>query len=217
MGVLGRDADDRRASADPDRRPGDDARRVLPAARHWDVQTDSSSWRSASAASARSASIGPRADFGYVTTTPKPGWHDVDVRGHFAERFDVPIGFDNDVNGAALAEARWGAAQGCAAPSTYDRDGIGGGVVVDAGRLHGLVHPEHGHIRVRGGRRRLRRCLPVPRRLHRGLGVRTGDRRPRRGTGADARREHPGVGRRGQRARGADGHSWCWPSRRSAS
>jgi fructokinase len=91
-----------------------------------------------------------RADFGYVTTTPKPGWGNTDVRGHFAERFDVPIGFDNDVNGAALAENLWGAAQGCnVAIYLTIGTGIGGGVVVGGRQVHGLVHPEHGHVRVR--------------------------------------------------------------------
>jgi fructokinase len=102
------------------------------------------------------ASFGPvgldprRRDFGHVTTTPKAGWQDVDVRGRFAGRFDVPIGFDNDVNGAALAESRWGAAQGCAVVVYITiGTGIGGGVVVDGRPVHGLVHPEHGHLRVR--------------------------------------------------------------------
>jgi fructokinase len=102
------------------------------------------------------ASFGPvgldrrRGDFGHVTTTPKQGWHDVDVRGHFADRFDVPIGFDNDVSGAALAESRWGAAQGCSVLVYMTiGTGIGGGVVVDGRPVHGLVHPEHGHLRVR--------------------------------------------------------------------
>ena len=91
-----------------------------------------------------------RADFGCVTRTPKPGWSNVDVLGHFAERFDVPIAFDNDVNGVALAEHRWGAAQGCSVLVYLTvGTGIGGGVVVDGRPLHGLVHPEHGHIRVR--------------------------------------------------------------------
>jgi fructokinase len=102
------------------------------------------------------ASFGPvgldrrRPDFGHVTTTPKPGWQDVDVRGHFAARHDVPIGFDNDVSGAALAESRWGAAQGCSVLVYVTiGTGIGGGVVVDGRPVHGLVHPEHGHLRVR--------------------------------------------------------------------
>ena len=91
-----------------------------------------------------------RADYGCVTTTPKPGWRNTDVRGHFAERFDVPIGFDNDVNGAALAENLWGASQGCAVAIYLTiGTGIGGGVVVGGRLVHGLVHPEHGHLRVR--------------------------------------------------------------------
>jgi fructokinase len=91
-----------------------------------------------------------RDDFGHITTTPKPGWRDVDVRGHFAERFDVPIGFDNDVSGAALAEARWGAATGCSVVVYVTiGTGIGGGVVVNGHPVRGLVHPEHGHVRVR--------------------------------------------------------------------
>ena len=102
------------------------------------------------------ASFGPvgldvdRLDYGHITTTPKQGWSTTDVRGAYSERFDVPIGFDLDVIGAALAERRWGAAQGCAV-SVYMTigTGIGGGVVVDGRPLHGLVHPEHGHFRVR--------------------------------------------------------------------
>jgi fructokinase len=91
-----------------------------------------------------------RPDFGHVTTTPKPGWGNTDVRGHFSERFSVPIGFDTDVNGAALAEGRWGAARGCAVHVYITiGTGIGGGVVVDDRPVHGAVHPEVGHIRVR--------------------------------------------------------------------
>jgi len=90
-----------------------------------------------------------RADFGHVTTTPKPGWSDTDVLGHFAERFDVPIGFDTDVNGAALAEGQWGAAQGATVHCYVTiGTGLGGGFVVHGRPLHGLVHPEIGHLRV---------------------------------------------------------------------
>ena len=91
-----------------------------------------------------------RQDFGWVTTTPKPGWANVDVRGHFARRFGVPIGFDTDVAGAALAEGRWGTSQGCPVHLYITiGTGIGAGVVVDGRPVHGLVHPEIGHIRVR--------------------------------------------------------------------
>lgn len=102
------------------------------------------------------ASFGPlgldtaRHDFGFITTTPKFGWANVDVRGHFAERFDVPVGFDTDVGGAALAEGRWGAARDCTVHVYITiGTGIGAGVVVDGRSVHGLVHPELGHLRVR--------------------------------------------------------------------
>ena len=102
------------------------------------------------------ASFGPvgldprRTDFGYITTTTKPDWANVDVFGAVKARFDLPIGFDTDVAGAALAEGRWGAAQGCGVHVYLTiGTGIGGGIVVDGRAVHGLMHPEIGHIRVR--------------------------------------------------------------------
>lgn len=85
--------------------------------------------------------------FGYITTTPKLGWAHVDFAGTVRRALGVPVGFDTDVNVAALGEGRWGAAQGL---DTYVYltigTGIGGGGVVDGRLLHGLVHPEMGHI-----------------------------------------------------------------------
>ncbi len=88
-------------------------------------------------------------DWGHIGRTPKPGWSGTDIAGPFAAEFAVPIGFDTDVNGAGLAEARWGAAKGCA-QSVYVTvgTGIGGGIIVKGEPLHGLQHPELGHIRV---------------------------------------------------------------------
>ena len=102
------------------------------------------------------ASFGPvgldraRPDYGHITSTPKVGWANVDLVGHFAKRFAVPIGFDTDVAGAALAEHRWGAAQG-ASVAVYLTigTGVGAGMLVDGAPVHGLIHPEFGHIRVR--------------------------------------------------------------------
>lgn len=87
--------------------------------------------------------------YGHVTTTPKPGWADIDVAGPFRTALGVPVGFDTDVNGAALGELRWGAARGVD-PFVYLTvgTGIGGGGVVHGRLLHGLVHPEMGHLRV---------------------------------------------------------------------
>ncbi|MFT3964921.1 MAG: ROK family protein [Sphingobium sp.] len=102
------------------------------------------------------ASFGPagvdrrRGDWGFITSTPKPGWRDTDVAGPFARAFGVPVGFDTDVNGAAMAEHRWGAARGEAVAAYVTiGTGIGGGVVVEGRPLHGRNHPEVGHIAVR--------------------------------------------------------------------
>lgn len=85
--------------------------------------------------------------FGRILPTPKPGWTNADVVGMLRAAFDLPIGFDTDVNGAALAEWRWGAAQACN-PVLYLTigTGVGGGLLVDGKLLHGLLHPEMGHI-----------------------------------------------------------------------
>ena len=86
---------------------------------------------------------------GGITTTPKPGWADTDVAGELVRRLGVPVAFDTDVNAAVLGEHRWGAAQGfdtCCYITVGT--GIGGGAIVGGRLLHGLVHPELGHIRI---------------------------------------------------------------------
>src|SRR5947209_17128045 len=87
--------------------------------------------------------------YGYITSTPKSGWRNVDLAGTVRKTLDVPVGFDTDVNGAAMAEARWGAADGLS-DFLYLTvgTGIGGGAVSGGRVLHGLSHPEMGHIRV---------------------------------------------------------------------
>jgi len=87
--------------------------------------------------------------YGSITTTPKPGWSGTDVVGPFAVAFGVPVGFDTDVNAAALAEGRWGAARGLGSFVYLTLGtGIGGGAVVEGRLLHGLGHPEMGHVAV---------------------------------------------------------------------
>ncbi len=87
--------------------------------------------------------------FGYVTTTPKPGWAHTDFAGQIHEALGVPIGFDTDVNVAALGEHQWGAARGL---DTFIYltigTGVGGGGMVNGQLIHGLIHPEMGHIRI---------------------------------------------------------------------
>ncbi len=84
--------------------------------------------------------------YGYITSTPKPGWKNINFGKYVSEKLHVPLGFDTDVNAAALAEYTMGSAK--------DLDtfiyltigtGIGGGVIVNGKLLHGLSHPEMGH------------------------------------------------------------------------
>ncbi len=87
--------------------------------------------------------------FGYITSTPKPGWRNTEFAGALRRELNVPVLFDTDVNVAAWGERVWGAAQGL---DTFlyltIGTGIGGGGL-SAGRLmHGLIHPEMGHIRL---------------------------------------------------------------------
>jgi fructokinase len=85
--------------------------------------------------------------YGYVTSTPKSGWKNTDFVGRMRARFDVPIGWDTDVNAAALGEHAWGAARGL---DTFIYltvgTGVGGGGMIRGQLMHGLVHPEMGHI-----------------------------------------------------------------------
>jgi len=85
--------------------------------------------------------------YGFITTTPKPGWTDVDFIGALKKEFPIPMNFDTDVNGAALGEGEYGAAKGCS-NFLYITigTGIGGGVVINGKPLHGLTHPEVGHM-----------------------------------------------------------------------
>ncbi len=87
--------------------------------------------------------------FGYITTTPKKGWAHTDLVGPIRNALGVPVGFDTDVNGAAMGEYRWGAARGL---DTFVYitigTGIGGGAMVNGSLVHGLLHPEMGHVLV---------------------------------------------------------------------
>ncbi len=85
--------------------------------------------------------------YGYITTAPKPGWKEFNFVGRIKEVFDIPIGFDTDVNGAAVGEVRWGNGQGLDSVLYWTvGTGVGAGGILSGKIMHGLIHPEMGHI-----------------------------------------------------------------------
>ena len=87
--------------------------------------------------------------FGFITATPKPDWSFIDELGILKEALGIPVAIDTDVNAAALSEATWGAGKGLSNVVYFTiGTGIGGGCVVNGAPLHGLVHPEMGHMRL---------------------------------------------------------------------
>ncbi len=92
------------------------------------------------------------ATYGFITSTPKPGWRNTDVLGYFRRCLGLPTAFDTDVNAALLGEARWGAArQVNNAVYVTIGTGIGAGAMVDGRLLHGRMHPEAGHMLIPAG------------------------------------------------------------------
>ena len=87
--------------------------------------------------------------YGHLRSTPKPHWSGASLIAPFAEAFGRPVTINTDVNGAALAEAGWGAGKGLGSLLYLTiGTGIGGGFVSNGSLLQGLSHPEMGHIRV---------------------------------------------------------------------
>ena len=85
--------------------------------------------------------------YGWITNTPKLAWRNTPILQAVTEGMDIPVEIDTDVNAAAVAEVEAGAAKGCQnAVYMTIGTGIGGGVVLNGQPLHGLVHPEVGHM-----------------------------------------------------------------------
>ena len=102
------------------------------------------------------ASFGPirvspqAADFGVMLDVPKPGWTGAPVIPRLSAALGLPLALDTDVNAAALAEQRLGAAQGCEVAVYLNLGtGVGGGIVAAGRSLRGMLHPELGHVRLR--------------------------------------------------------------------
>ena len=95
--------------------------------------------------------LNPRSStYGYITSTAKKGWQNINIKGALENALGVDVNIDTDVNAAVLAEQKWGGAQGknLAVYITVGT-GIGGGVFINGRLLHGLLHPELGHMRIR--------------------------------------------------------------------
>jgi len=132
----------------PTTTPGETLGRVAECLRSWNAEEP--------IAAAGIASFGPvrvdpaAADYGRILATTKPGWEGADPLGAVRGALGCPVALDTDVNGAALAEHALGAAQGCtSAVYLTIGTGLGGGVLVEGLPVHGAVHPEIGHVRLR--------------------------------------------------------------------
>jgi fructokinase len=102
------------------------------------------------------ASFGPlrlthdASDYGRILATPKRSWAGAPVADALTAGLDCPWQIDTDVNAAALAEYRWGAGAGCSSVCYITvGTGVGGGIVIDGRAVHGALHPEIGHLRLR--------------------------------------------------------------------
>ena len=86
--------------------------------------------------------------YGSITATPKPGWSNADILGPFRQQFDLPMAFDLDVNAAAFGEFAWVPENHALGSLVYFTigTGIGAGVLIHGKVVHGLTHPEAGHI-----------------------------------------------------------------------
>ena len=89
-------------------------------------------------------------NYGAITTTPKLAWRNYPLLQRLTEGLDIPSAIDTDVNAAALAEAEAGAARGChSAVYVTIGTGIGAGICIDGRPVHGMLHPEAGHMLLR--------------------------------------------------------------------
>lgn len=132
--------------------------------------------------------------YGHITSTPKTKWQNTNLYGRVKEAFNVPVGFDTDVNAAALGEQQWGAARDVS-DFIYVTigTGIGGGGILNGDFLHGLVHPEMGHIFIPHDKKEdpYEGCCPFHRDCFEGLASGTAIRGRWGKTGEKLGKNHP--------------------------
>lgn len=95
--------------------------------------------------------VDPNSDtYGWILETPKTAWRHFNFLGALQEGLDVPCGYDTDVNAACLGEATFGCAQGLDTVVYITiGTGVGAGVMAGGRLMHGMLHPEAGHIQLR--------------------------------------------------------------------
>ncbi len=87
------------------------------------------------------------ATYGHITSTPKLAWVNYDIVGTLKKALQIPIGFDTDVNASALGEATWGIMKDVSSGIYITiGTGVGVGVYMNGSLLHGMLHPEAGHV-----------------------------------------------------------------------
>ncbi len=132
-------------------RTGDDPAQVLPMVTAWlaEQQRQRGTLRAIGVASFGPVDLDRSSPtYGYITSTPKPGWRNTDIVGPLRKAFPgIAVGFDTDVSGATLGEQHWGNGQGLT-DFVYITigTGIGAGAMAGGQLVHGLVHPEMGHM-----------------------------------------------------------------------
>lgn len=87
--------------------------------------------------------------YGYITSTPKLAWRNYNIVGAVKDALKIPVGFDTDVNGSLLGEATWGCARGLTDAVYFTiGTGVGAGIMTNGKMLHGMLHPEAGHVKM---------------------------------------------------------------------
>lgn len=87
--------------------------------------------------------------YGYITSTPKLAWRNYNIVGAVKDALNIPVGFDTDVNGSLLGEATWGCARGLTDAVYFTiGTGVGAGIMTNGKMLHGMLHPEAGHVKM---------------------------------------------------------------------
>ena len=87
--------------------------------------------------------------YGYITSTPKIPWRNYNIVGAVKDALKIPVGFDTDVNGSLLGEVTWGCAKGLTDAVYFTiGTGVGAGIMTNGKMLHGMLHPEAGHVKM---------------------------------------------------------------------